>query len=147
MSTIIIDFINCAVKGSGIGYFENDQLAVKCARSMGTNQRRKFERHGIVPAAFITYLKRKKAIQQDAWLPERKRNVLGLLDLLWAGPERRPGEFSEGEALREALLIELFPELKKAMGSSQHLWDPVGKAKRLVARGGTSKLPDYLEES
>ena len=82
MSEIINDFINSGMRGRGVGHFENDRLAVSYARKMGLNQRRKFKRYGIVPAAFIAYLKRIKAIQKDAWVPETARTIKILLDLL-----------------------------------------------------------------
>jgi len=148
--TIIKDFIACFRYGYGIGHFQNDAIAVSCAKTMGTNQINKYERYEIIPAAFFSYLKRKKAIQEDAWLPERQRTVHALLDLLSDAPNRQPGVYSEGEALRDALLLEMFPELKKAMGSSQQVWHAVeryGKLDGLNCRGGTNKLPDYLEES
>lgn len=136
MSTIINDFICCAVKKCGFGHFENDELAVSYARTMGKHQQRKFKRHGIVPAAFMAYLKRIRAIPEDVWLPEKKRTVQALIDLI-------------GEA-REVLLPEMFPELRNTMGSSQCVWQALereGKLHRLEGPGGTAKMPDYLQES
>ena len=148
MSRIIDNFIDCAMRGCGVGYFQNDPLALTYARTVGVNQRRKYRKYGTVPAAFITYLKAIKAVQSDAWLPERQRTVHALLDLLSDAPNRQPGVYSEGEALRDALLLEMFPELKKAMGSAQQVWHALerdGKMYGLKGRGGTSKLPDYME--
>ena len=149
MSRIINDFIDCSIQGCGVGCFQNNPLAISYSKTVGANQLRKYRKYGIVPAAFIAYLKASNALQPDAWLPERKRTVHGLLDLLCQGPERPPGEFSEGEALREALLVEMFPELKNAMGSSERIWQTFerdGSLFGLNGRGGTSKAPDYLDE-
>ena len=149
MSRIIWDFINCGVSGCGVGHFENDALAVSCARTMGKSQQRKYKKYGIVPAAFIAYLKQKKAIQQDAWVPERARTDKVLLDLLCDAPDRHLGVYSEGEMLRAALLLEIFPEFRNAMGSSQRVWNRLerdGQLHGLKGRGGTTKLPEYAQE-
>lgn len=148
MSRIINDFIKSTEHGCGIGHFENDDLLFSYDR-IGTNQIRKFERHGIVPASFMDYLKRKKAIKDDAWLPELQRTVHALLDLLSAGPNRPPGAHSEGEAFRDAFLLEMFPELRNKMGSSQRVWQVFernGKLHGLKGPGGTAKEPDYLQK-
>lgn len=150
MSKIIEDFIQCAVQGCSVGHFENDEHALSYARTMGINQIRKYERYGIIPAAFFGYLKRKNAIQKDAWLPERQRTVHALLDLLSDAPNRQPCVYSEGEALRDAFLLEMLPELKNAMGSAQYVWQAIerdGRLHSLNVRGGTNRFPDYLEES
>jgi hypothetical protein len=150
MSKIINDFINCGVRGCGVGHFKNDALAVSCAEAMSSNQRRKFKRYGTVPAAFIEYLKRKKAIQEDAWVPERARTVHMLLDLLSDAPDKHRGVYSEGEMFRDAFLIEMLPELRNKMGSSQQVWHAFerdGKLHGLKGRGGTAKLPVYLQEN
>lgn len=149
MSTIINDFISCAVCDRGIGHFENDDLAVSFARDMGTNQTRKFERYGIVPKAFMAYLKREKAIPKEICIPERSRTVKVLLDLLWEAPDKHRGVYSKGDALREAFLIEMLPELRNKMGSSQHIWQAFerdGKLHGLKGPGGTAKEPDYLQK-
>ena len=140
MSEILNDFMNSGMRGRGVGYFENDSLAVSCAKKMGSNQRRKFKRHGIVPAAFIDYLKQKKALQQNVWVPDRTRTVEVLLDLLWDAPDRDRGVYSEGVMLREALLLEIFPDLKNKMGSSQQVWEALERNGRLFGLKGRKKL-------
>lgn len=151
MSRIIEDFIKSAKHGYGIGYFEGNELVVAFLRDrdIGTNQQRKFKRRKIIPTAFIAYLKLIEAIQPDACLPKHKRTVHYLLDLLSAGPNRLPGVYSEGEALRDAFLLEIFPELRNKMGSSQQLWHKIendGTLHGLNGPGGTSRKPDYLQE-
>lgn len=145
-SRLIADFIKCSEYRHGVGYFENDAEAVSCALTMSKNQVKKYRRHGIVPVAFIKYLKQKKLILEDVWLPDHERSIHGLLDLLWNARDRRTGNFSEGDALRQILLLEIHPELKKASGSSEGFWRWVereGKLKGLKGPGGTSKMPGY----
>ena len=133
---IINDFIKCSKSLCGVGYFENDTMAVSSARTMGENQLRKFERHGIYPAAFFAYLKQKKFIKKNAYVPENKRNLEAVLDLLWDAPDRHLGVYSEGEMLRMALLLEKFPELRNKMGSAQHLWQALERDGRLFGLKG-----------
>ncbi len=149
MSKLINEFIKCSEHCCGVGYFEDNELAVSYAQTMGTNQIRKFRRYGIIPAAFFKYLKGVKAIQENAWVPERARTVETLLDLLYDAPEGHIGEYAEGEWFREALLLEMFPELRNTMGSSQCVWQALereGKLHRLEGPGGTAKMPDYLKK-
>jgi hypothetical protein len=125
MSRIIMDFIKCSKLSYGVGFFENDKLAVIYANSMGANQRKKYLKYRIVPSAFFSYLKSKRAIRKNDKVPSKSRTVQSLLDLLWNARDISDGAYSEGETIREALLIEMYPELRRGMGSSQQLWHAI----------------------
>ena len=53
MSKIITDFLKCAGHSNGFGYFEGNELAVSYAKTISSNQRRKYERYGTIPTALF----------------------------------------------------------------------------------------------
>ncbi|MCB2141199.1 hypothetical protein KQH27_00660 [bacterium] len=129
MSKIINDFVKMRKCRCGIGYFENDAIALKFAINMKINQYNKCIRHKIIPANFYKYLKEKKMIPKNYYIPDKEKNVKNLLDLLW-------NSNSEGLIMRDALLVELHPELVNKMGSSQHVWR---KGEKIAAEYGKVK--------
>ena len=54
---IIDDFVESSMHLDGYGYFEGDQAAIARSKSMTKNQRKRWERSGMVPVAFLKYLR------------------------------------------------------------------------------------------
>lgn len=116
--------MKCAERSDGFGYFENDELAVSHAQTLSVSQKRKYQRYGIVPAAFIRYLKQAGVIAQDVYVPEERRTTNVLLDLLWKTLREGQGNLSEAEVLRSELLKELLTvrDVEQQSGSAQHIY-------------------------
>ncbi|RJR43999.1 MAG: hypothetical protein C4576_13845 [Desulfobacteraceae bacterium] len=119
MSKIIGDFVKSA-DGAGYGVFEGDEVAARHAKTMGKCQRRNWERHNVVPAAFLNYLVGVGAIEK-CFIPEPERTVWKVLELLYDSPARNRGGESIGEVVRTALEKDLLP--KVLLGSSEYIWD------------------------
>jgi hypothetical protein len=122
MCKIIDDFIQSANRMNGFGYFEGDLIAFSFAQSISKNQKRKYQRYQIIPASFFNYLEKIGAIKREKFIPDKNRTLGWLLDLLSETANQNTKRSSEAEMLRTEILKDLHPELKKAMGSAQHIW-------------------------
>ena len=122
MCRVVNDFVLSGVQGMGFGYFENVDDVAKYSEKVSRSQRRKWERHGIIPSAFWLYLREKRLIDPDRFIPEKHRTVNVLLDLLWFTPKRNQARRSEGEVLRLEMLKEMLPGVMIQTGSAQHLF-------------------------
>ena len=122
MCKIVSDFIKSANRMNGFGYFEGDMNAVHFAQLISRTQKRKYKRYGIIPAALLNYLEKSELIKRQKFIPEKNRTVGLLLDLLSETTNKETKQRSEAEILRTEILKDLHPELKKAMGSAQHIW-------------------------
>ena len=122
MCRIISDFIVSADKMDGFGYFEGDITAIHYAQSISLSQKRKYKRYGIIPAALLNYLEKSELIKRERYLPEKYRTVGMLLDLLSETANQNTERSLEAEILRTEIQKGLHPELKRAMGSAQHIW-------------------------
>jgi len=122
MCKIVDDFIKSADRSDGFEYFAENTIAVKFAKTISLSQKRKYNRYGIIPAAFFNYLEEIKAIKRDKFMPEKLRTDEYLLDLLYNTPYRNKKKRSEGECLRVEILKEKLPMLRRSMGSSEHLY-------------------------
>ena len=131
MSKIIADFLKCAGHRNGFGFFEGNERAALFAKTISISQRRKYVRYGTIPIALFQYLISINAIQCNVYVPENERTISVLLDLLWEISTSNGHEFSEGEALRVALLTETMPWLERSLGSSQHIWKVLEKNGKL----------------
>ena len=122
MCKIIDDFIQSANRMNGSGYFTGNLKAIQYAQTVSLNQKRKYQRYQIIPASFLNYLEQLGAIKREKFIPEKFRTLGWLLDLLSKTANQNTLHSSEAEILRNEILKDLHPELKKAMGSAQHLW-------------------------
>jgi hypothetical protein len=61
-------------------------------------------------------------IKREKFIPEKNRTVGTLLDLLSETANQNTKRSSEAEIFRTEVLKDIHPELKKAMGSAQHIW-------------------------
>ena len=122
MCKVVYDFIKSADRGNGFGYFADNETAVLFAKAISRSQKRKYNRYGIIPAAFFNYLEEIKAIKREEFIPEKFRTDDYLLDQLYYTPHRNKKKRSEGECLRVEILKEKYPMLRKSMGSSEHLY-------------------------
>ena len=136
----IDDFIKSGVHGAGIGYYELHPQAVHYALTLSKSQKKKWERYGIVPAAFLRYLEAIGAIPKR-FIPEKERTLSGLSDLLWEAPMRNRARASEGEHLRVAILkqLDLMPS---GTGSAQHIYIKVDLYGNLPKSQKTTSRPD-----
>jgi hypothetical protein len=131
MCKIVYDFIKSADRSDGFGYFADNESAVMFAKAISRSQRRKYNRYGIIPAAFFDYLESIDAIKREKFIPEKDRTVDHLLDLLWITPNRNQQERSDGECLRVEILKDVMPWLKKSFGLSDHTWKKLERLKKM----------------
>lgn len=122
MSKIVDDFISSATNTNGVGFFEEDYHAISYAMKISLNQMRQYDRYGIVPAAFIDYLKNINAIPVDWSVPKKQRTEICLLNILWEAKRNSYQSRPESDYIRQVLFKQLHPELNNKMGSSQHVW-------------------------
>ena len=122
MCKIVYDFIKSSDRSDGFGYFADNETAVIFAKTISRSQKRKHKRHDIIPAALLNYLEKSELIKRQKFIPEKNRTVGLLLDLLSETTNKETKQRSEAEILRTEILKDLHPELKKAMGSAQHIW-------------------------
>ena len=136
----IDDFIKSGVHGAGIGYYELHPQAVHYARTLSKSQKRKWNRYGIVPVAFLRYLQAIGAIP-ERFIPEKERTLSHLSDLLWEAPTRNRARASEGEHLRVAILkqLDLMPN---GTCSAQHIYTKTDLYGNLPKRQKTRSRPD-----
>jgi len=122
MCKIIYDFIKCAEHDEGYGYFEGNMKAISYAQTISRSQKRKYKRYDIIPAALLNYLEKSELIKRQISMPDKNKTVGMLLDLLSETANQNTERSSEAEFLRNEILSDLHPELKKAFGSAQHIW-------------------------
>lgn len=122
MSVVVEDFIMSGKQG-GFGVFEGDEIAACYSRCISSNQRLKWRRHGIVPAAFLNYLVAVGAVEKCSItnIPERKRTGLKVLDLLYNSTARNGEGANIIGVMTTALEKDLLP--KVLLGSSEYVWD------------------------
>ena len=78
MCKVVYDFIKSADRGNGFGYFADNETAVLFAKAISRSQKRKYNRYGIIPAAFFNYLEEIEAIKREEFIPEKFRTVFNL---------------------------------------------------------------------
>jgi hypothetical protein len=117
MSKVIQDFID------GRGVYEGNEHAAQYADKLTKNQIRKYQRYGVLPLEFLNYLKKRRVITPEPRLPTRARTEKVLLDLLWQTLRQGEGNLFEAEALRQAMLLDRMPWLRKQSGSAQHIYE------------------------
>ena len=122
MCKLISDFIKSSDTGFGFGHFEGDDTAIRFAQSMSKSQKRQYRRYGVIPIAFIGYLKKIKVVPFEAHFPKKSRDIYALLELLWEGPYKDKTARSTGSYLRSEILKDMYPMLKKSFGTAENIW-------------------------
>jgi len=122
---VIEHFVRSARTEEGYGFFEGDAEAVELARSMGKGQIRKYYRHGLVPGAFVRYLKRIEVIPEDTKFAADEPTIDDLLDLLWRWSYGDEKSRLAADFLRKAILVARLPMLRKAFGSADGIWQKI----------------------
>jgi hypothetical protein len=117
MSKVIQDFID------GRGMYEGNEHAAQYADKITKNQIRKYQRYGVPPLEFLNYLKKDRVISPEPRQPTRARTEKDVLNLLWQTLQQGEGNLFEAEALRQAILLDLMPWLRKQSGSAQHIYE------------------------
>ena len=80
---IINDFFDCKLHCKKHNYFYGDPLAEHFSRRISSpNQKKRFERHGIVPMEFLNYLKNSDIGKLDIEWPRGRISVKVLSKLL-----------------------------------------------------------------
>jgi hypothetical protein len=114
-SKVFVDF------QKGKGFFEGDLEAWEVARRLSKNQKRKMERHGIVPSCFFQYLVRANVIR-ECDVPKEAKTKGWLLDFLrfyrYASEQAR----SAGEYLYREIIKGEIPWLAKSFGQGDYVW-------------------------
>jgi hypothetical protein len=115
VNKVLVDF----QKGSG--FFEGDREAREVARRLSKNQKRKMERHGIVPAPLFEYLARIGAIKQCD-IPNKPMTIGDLLNFLrfyrYASEQAR----SDGEYLYREIIKGEIPWLAGSFAKGDFVW-------------------------
>lgn len=95
------------------GFFEDDEDAKVYVGRITQEQKKLWKYRGFVPLAFWEYLEYICAIEH---VPEKRedRKVGDLLEALWEMGEKHTEEKSPSASIRKRLLVEKYPELKKA---------------------------------
>lgn len=68
MKSVVEDFIK-SESGAGCGIFIKNVHAIRIARGLTKMQKKKFKRHGIVPAAFLICLRDMGVVRNDVPIP------------------------------------------------------------------------------
>ena len=122
MCKLIHEFIMSGNGNGGYGFFAGDKTAVSFSEKISRSQIRKFKRHGVIPASFLSYLENIGAIERKKFVPEKYRTVYWLLDLLWETPNRNMADRSDGECIRVEILKDMMPWIRNKMGTAEHVW-------------------------
>ena len=125
---VLVDFVN------GSGFFEADPEAWEVARRLSKNQKRKMERHGIIPPAFFQYLKQSGTFHDDKVIPKGPTTTFALLSTL--DSHRYPSEQARsfGETLSRKIKEAHFPELKDSSGLQDENWEKLEQSANLKVR-------------
>ena len=138
MSKIINDFFKSANTSTGYGIFKyekgvsknSEQDVVDFAMKASKSQVRKWNRYGIVPAAFISYLKEMDVLPENIEFPKDKRTINDLTDLLFQIPYKNEINRGLGDHLRERILKDLIPDMKVMFGSGESIWKTLINSKK-----------------
>lgn len=112
---VLVDFSN------GSGLFEGDPEAWEEACRLSKNQKRKMERHGIVPRHFLEYLGTIHVIKQTD-IPNKPMTIGDLLDFLRFYPYGSEKASSHGEYLYREIIKGEIPWLAKSFGQGDYVW-------------------------
>lgn len=103
------------------GLFKGDREAQEVVRKLSKNQKRKMERHGIVPICFFQYLARTNVIR-ECDIPKEAKTTGWLLNCLrfyrYANEQAR----SAGEYLYREIIKREIPWLAKSFGQGDYVW-------------------------
>lgn len=119
---LVDHFLECSRRGYAYGIYGNDLSVMSFAVSISRNQKKKYRHYGIVPAALFRYLHRKGVILETPRVPERYRTVGYLSDLMWQTCRNIKGNWREAGALRNTVIIDRMPWLRKQFGSAAHMY-------------------------
>lgn len=114
-SKVFVDF------QKGKGFFEGDWEAWEVARRLSKNQKRKMERHGIVPTCFFQYLARINVIK-ECDVPKEAKTKGWLLDFLRSYRYASEQARSMGEYLYREILKSEVPWLANRFGQGDYVW-------------------------
>lgn len=121
---VIADFV------SGRGLFRGDQQAWEISQKMSRNQRRRFERDGIVPRDFLEYLSTIGVIRKGD-IPKERLTVGNFLDFIRLYHYESEQARSYGEALFRRIIGGEIPWLRDSFGQSDFLWAKAQQARNL----------------
>jgi hypothetical protein len=119
---LVDHFLESANRGYPYGIYGNDPSVMSFAASISRNQRKKYRHYGIVPAALFRYLHRKGVILETPRVPEKYRTVGHLSDLMWQTCRDYRGNWREAGALRNSVILDRMPWLRKQFGSASHMY-------------------------
>ena len=129
MSNIIDDFMKSANTECGYGFFKYERSmnnrekdVVDFAMNVSKSQTRKYSKHQIVPAAFISYLKSLEVIPEGLEMQKGKRTITDLTDLLFQIPYKNEVTRGLGDHIRERILKDLNPDMHVMFGSGESIW-------------------------
>ena len=143
MDQIVDDFIKSKNTAHGYGLFKDERSinngqkdVVDFAMNVGKGKKRQWDRHGIVPPAFISYLQYLKVIPQDLVIPKDKRTTKEFANLLSQISENQiiPNGFRDLiQEARERRLKNLNPEMKPMFVSGEKLGNDLHKQKNKLS--------------
>ena len=113
---------------TGTGFFAGDIVAWQEARMVTKNQRRQWERYGIIPSSFFFYLARIGVLEKKD-IPKRPITLGVLLDMLrlYSYPDEQAR--SHGIYIFRAILEAEIPrpEYSALIGLGDHVWQTLRK--------------------
>ena len=141
MSRVIKDFFKSANTESGYGIFEYDkavnknseQDVVDFAMKVTKSQTRKWNRYGIIPVAFIAYLKKMDVLPEKLEISKGKRTITDLADLLFQTSYKSKVACGFGDYIREQILKYLYPDMHVMFGVGEKLEKDLYKLKNKLS--------------
>ncbi len=138
---IVEDFVESAFHPNGFGFFGGNLMAVHIARGLSRQQIKKFKRYGIIPTAFFIWLKEVRLVNPKMPIPNGglKREEL---DQFWSRHFIGDEQLKSKRETEERNRIQDFcaPELNKAFGLQDHMWNLSNFVKKTRTRKEVGKM-------
>ena len=141
MSRVIKDFFKSANTERGYGIFEcektfsknSEQDVVDFAMKVTKSQTRKWNRYGIIPVAFIAYLKKMDVLPEKLEISKGKRTITNLADLLFQTSYKSKDACGLGDHIREQIIKDLYPDMHVMFGVGEKFEKDLYKLKNKLS--------------
>ena len=94
------------------------------------SQVRQWNKYGIVPSVFISYLKEMDVLPENIELTKEKRTISDLTELLFQTSYKSKVASGLGDHIREQILKDLYPDMKVMFGSGESIWRTLINSKK-----------------
>ena len=148
MIRLINDFFKSANTANGYGIFEyekginknTEQDVVSFAMKASKSQVRQWNRYGIVPSVFISYLKEMDVLPENIELPKEKRTISDLTELLFQTSYKSKVASGLGDHIREQILKDLYPDMYVMFGGGEKLGNDLYKFRHGLPLKNNTKI-------